>query len=197
MKQAVTRELFEYWNALRGSRVAPMRDDIDPGAIRGHLADIFMLVFDPEQGHPFRLAGNSVCTLFGYEMKGTPFADLWSSESLPHIAGLLHNISEDKAGAVAHVIGRTLENEVLDLEMILLPLIDGSGSTLRLLGGFTPVGAPYWIGSRAVEAIDLEEIRYVGPTIDPGRPPRLIAGRDNPLRGAGFVLYPANNRSVI
>ncbi|ARQ01244.1 PAS domain-containing protein [Pseudorhodoplanes sinuspersici] len=195
MKQAVTRELFEYWNALRGSRIAPMRDDIDPGAIRARLADIFLLALNMEHGHAFRLAGSSVCALFGKELKGGVFHDLWSPISQPRIGALLHSIAEDKVGAVAHVIGRNLENEILDLEMILLPLLDGSGSVSRLLGGFAPVGAPYWIGSRAVEAIDLEDLRYVGPALDTTR--GLISGRNNPLPRAGLVIYPAQNRQAI
>lgn len=197
MKQAVTRELFDYWNALRGSRIAPMRDDIDPGAIRGRLADVFLLALNTEHGHAFQLAGSSVCALFGKELKGGVFHDLWSSVSHNRIGALLHHLAEDKLGAVAHVIGRNLENEVLDLEMILLPLLDGSGSTSRLLGGFAPVGAPYWIGSRAVETIDLEDLRFIGPAIDPARPSRLMAGRNNPLRSANFVVYPAQNRQAI
>lgn len=197
MKQALTRELFGYWNALRGSRVAPMRNDIDPGAIRSRLADIFLFAFDIEDGHPFRLAGSSVCALFGKELKGGGFSELWSPVSRPRIDALLHDIAEDKVGAVAHVIGRNLENDVLDLEMILLPLIDECENTSRLLGGFAPVGAPYWVGSRAIEAIDLEDVRYVGPDIDPGRPPKIISGRNSPIRPAGLVVYPAQNRRAI
>ncbi len=94
MKQPVTRELFEYWNALRGTRCAPMRDDIDPGAIRGRLANIFLLNFDDEHGHPFRLAGSSICTLFGRELRDEAFAKLWSPVSQPSIAELLHNIAQ-------------------------------------------------------------------------------------------------------
>ena len=197
MKQAVTRELFDYWNVLRGSRIAPMRDDINPGAIRARLADIFLLASNTEHGHAFRLAGNSVCALFGKELKGGVFNDLWSSVSEPRIAALLRHIVEDKVGAVAHVIGRNLENDVLDLEMVLLPLLDGSGSASRLLGGFAPVGAPYWVGSRAVEAIDLEDVRYVGPAIHSARPARIMSGRNSPRPGAGFVVYPAQNRQAV
>ena len=197
MKQAVNRELFEYWNVLRGSRLAPMREDIDPGAIRARLADTFLLSLNTEDGHAFRLAGSSVCALFGKELKGGAFNDLWSSVSEPRIGELLQHIAEDKVGAVAHVIGRNLENEVLDLEMVLLPLLDGGGSASRLLGGLAPVGAPYWIGSRAVEAIDLEDVRYVGPAINSAGPARMVSGRTNPLRGAGFIVYPAQNRPAI
>ena len=197
MKQAVTRELFEYWNALRGSRVAPMRDHIDPGAIRGRLANIFMLALDTEHGHAFQLAGGAVCSLFGKELKGSAFNALWSPVSRTRGDALLRHVAEDKVGAVAHVTGRNLENDILDLEMVLLPLLDKSGSTSRLLGGFAPVGAPYWVGSRAIEAIDLQDFRYLGPAIDPSRPPRLLPGRNNPLTGANFVVYPAQNRRAI
>ncbi len=197
MKQALSRELFDYWNALRGTRSAPMRDDIDPGAIRNRLQDIFLFSFDTQAGHPFRLAGSSVCALFDRELKGRAFAGLWSPISQPRIEELLNNVAADKVGAVAHVIGRNLENEHLDLEMILLPLINEDGDTSRLLGGLAAVGAPYWIGTRPIAAIDLEDLRYVGPTIDPARPSRLMSGQTSPLRSAGFVIYPAQNRRAI
>ncbi len=196
MKQAVTRELFDYWNALRGSRIAPMRDDVDPGAIRNRLADIFLLTLDTEHGHPFRLAGGSVCTLFGKELKDHPFADLWSPSSRPLIEVLLNDIADDKVGAVSHVIGRNVADEALDLEMILLPLLDAGGNASRLLGGFASVRAPYWIGSRAITAIDLEDLRYVGPLIDPVRPLKLASGR-NALQRASCIFYPAQNRQAI
>ena len=49
MKLAASGELFAYWNALRGARSAPERNDVDPGAIRGILADTFVLEFDEER----------------------------------------------------------------------------------------------------------------------------------------------------
>ena len=39
VKLAVTMELYAYWNQLRGARTAPERNDVDPGAISGVLAD--------------------------------------------------------------------------------------------------------------------------------------------------------------
>src|SRR5882724_4487529 len=73
MKHSSTRELYNYWNLRRGSRAAPERSDIEPGAIRRVLADTFMLSFDPQGGHPFRIAGTRVCALFGRELKGNAF----------------------------------------------------------------------------------------------------------------------------
>ena len=57
VKLAATMELYAYWNRLRAARSAPERNDVDPGAIRGVLADTFMLDFDAKRGFPFRIAG--------------------------------------------------------------------------------------------------------------------------------------------
>ena len=43
MKHPSNRELFEYWNERRGTRLAPERADIDPAAIRKVLGDTFVL----------------------------------------------------------------------------------------------------------------------------------------------------------
>jgi hypothetical protein len=73
MKHSSIRELFDYWNERRGRRAAPERGDIEPGDIRGVLADTFILAFDAPASHPFRIAGTRVCALFGRELKGEAF----------------------------------------------------------------------------------------------------------------------------
>lgn len=84
MRQASSRDLFAYWNVLRGTRNAPDRSEIDPGAIRVSLPDVFLLGFDPARSFPFRLAGMAVCALFGRELRDSPFTALWASEIRAH-----------------------------------------------------------------------------------------------------------------
>jgi hypothetical protein len=63
MRQASTRDLFGYWNALRGSRKAPDRSEINPGEIRASLPDVFLLrtrraarpSLPPRRNHGLRL----------------------------------------------------------------------------------------------------------------------------------------------
>ena len=88
MKHAASRELYAYWEGKRGSRPAPERAEIDPGAIRGALGDTFILALDRGAGHPLRLAGTRVCALFGREIKanrssisGMRRAGAWSRAS--------------------------------------------------------------------------------------------------------------------
>src|SRR6202046_1638798 len=79
VKLAATIELYAYWNRLRGARSAPERNDVDPGAIRGVLADTFVLDFDARRGFPFRIAGSRANALFLKELRGFSFLDLWAA----------------------------------------------------------------------------------------------------------------------
>src|SRR5215831_6038238 len=95
MKSAPTRKLFSYWNARRGTRLAPERGDIEPGAIREVLGDSFILTFDPPADHPFRLAGTRVCALFERELKGTAFVHLWDLAGRVRIRELAATVADE------------------------------------------------------------------------------------------------------
>jgi hypothetical protein len=43
MKHPSSREFFAYWDAKRGDARAPDRSEIEPGAVRELLGDIFVL----------------------------------------------------------------------------------------------------------------------------------------------------------
>src|SRR5947209_15231835 len=115
MKHPSTRELFDYWNTRRGSRPAPERGEIEPGAIRRVLADTFMLSFDPRTGHPFRIAGTRVCAAFGRELKGVAFTDLWAGASQDSIRDVLATVATESVGVVVGASGLSCERAALDL----------------------------------------------------------------------------------
>src|SRR5260370_757722 len=98
VKTAPTRRLFAYWNERRGTRLAPERGDIEPGAIRDVLGNSFIIAFDPPADHPFRLAGTKVCALFRHELKGEPFGALWDEASRKMMRETVAIVA-DEAGA--------------------------------------------------------------------------------------------------
>ena len=122
MKHPSTRTVFDYWNAKRGTRLVPVRDDIDPTEIRHALGDTFMLAADFVDQLRFRLAGTRVCALFCREIKGEAFNALWNESSRKSIDELLAIVTNEAAGAVAGLTARTEDGEVTDLELLLLPL---------------------------------------------------------------------------
>jgi hypothetical protein len=188
MKHASIRELFDYWNARRGRRSAPERAEIEPGAIRRVLADTFILAFEPNMGHPFRIAGTRVCALFNRELKGAAFLDLWSITSRADLRDLAAIVSDESVGVVASATGRSAAGAPLQLELLLLPLRHGQ-TDARFLGALVPYEQPAWLGTSALGNLTLGTHRYVGATVVPLRPAATrTLGEKRSVRH-GFIVY--------
>jgi len=188
MKHATTREVFAYWDNCRGDRLAPERSDIEPGAIRNVLSDTFILTFDRKAGHPFRLAGTRLCAVMGCELKGEPFADLWSEESRKQIDDLLNTIAEEITGLVASVTGETEDGQTLDLELLLLPLGHRGRMPARILGSLSPLRPPYWAGIKPVLELKLRQHRHLGPNVDAAEAPHFRAASLEHAQRRRFIL---------
>ena len=188
MKQASSRELFGYWVARRGTRVAPERGEIEPSAIRKALGDVFILEFDRVAGHPFRLGGTRVCALFGRELKNERFIDLWEAGSRAALADLVDGIADEATGVVASASGRTAEGWTQDLELVLLPLAQRGDTHQRMIGALAPLAVPPWLGSATLGALTLGNIRYLDPGREAPTAARLVAGNLTAARRATFTV---------
>ena len=189
MKHASTRTVFDYWNRKRGIRRAPERADIEPAEIRHALSDAFMLAADFADQLRFRLAGTRVCALFGREIKGEAFAELWGETSRKAIDDLLAIVTDETTGAVAGLTGRTEDGAETDLELLLLPLAHTGHARIRALGVLAPALPPYWIGAKPVVELALGTLRHVGADADSRFAPRLVPAADGGRVRHGFVVY--------
>src|SRR6202021_4049817 len=88
MKHPSNREFFAYWDERRGDARAPDRSEIEPGAVRGLLGDIFVLSYDAPSGYPFRVAGTRVCALLGCDLKDRSFSALFAPDARREIEGI-------------------------------------------------------------------------------------------------------------
>jgi hypothetical protein len=178
MKHAASRELYAYWEDRRGERPVPERADIEPGAIRQALSDTFILELNHEiSGHTFRLAGTRVCALFGRELKGESFIDLWASAYRSQIADLLAISIDESVGTVAGVTAHNTDGDPIDLELLLLPLGLRRPSLARTIGVLAPLKPPAWLGATAIGALTLGSRRHVGATAKTRLLPRFMAPR--------------------
>ncbi len=189
MKHSSIRELFDYWNARRGERAAPERADIEPGAIRHVLADTFILSFDRSAGHPFRLAGTRACALFGRELKGSAFLDLWTGDSRELIRDLIDVVSHELIGVVASASGTGAAGDTLDLEVLVLPLSHRGRLDARILGALTPTQVPIWLGTIPLGKLTLGTLRYLGPDVTPDFAPRIVPSLPQGRIRHGLVVY--------
>lgn len=155
MKHRATRELFDYWNGLRGSRLAPERADIDLVAIRGLIANMFMLEVDAEHHFPFVLSGTRVNALGCHEQNGRSFLDLWTPEDARQVGAMLLTVLDAACPIVATAIAQPDGLADHEIEILLLPLGRAGQKRARILGLTAAAAAPSWLGLLPVEALRL------------------------------------------
>jgi hypothetical protein len=161
MKHASSRMLFAYWDALRGERAAPERGEIEPGEIRHVLADALMLEIGASGNTQIRLAGTRLCALFGRELKGEAFHALWPAHAGHEVDNLIETVTEETAGVVVGLVGTTPDENIIGLELILLPLRFQGKTHIRILGALSPALIPPWIGFDHIERLTTVSLRII------------------------------------
>jgi hypothetical protein len=181
MKHPSSREFFAYWDEKRGHARAPDRSEIEPGAVRELLGDIFVLSFDPSGGYPFRVAGTRVCALLGCDQKGQSFSALFKPESRREIEGIIGVVAEEMLAAVAGISAIAEDGSLAHLELLLLPFNNRAHTPLSLTGLLAPLDGEH----RAVRDFDLTSWRYIS------HPPQRFGPRVlRKLKVArGFMVY--------
>ncbi|MGH6676892.1 MAG: PAS domain-containing protein [Xanthobacteraceae bacterium] len=184
MKHPASRELYAYWQELRGHRPAPERNEIEPGAIRQILSEAFILALD-RADYPFRLAGTRLCGLFARELKGQSFIGLWDEPSRRAILDLLAVLTDEWVGTVAGVTAHNASGELVELELLLLPLSSSRPCLARTIGVLAPLKMPQWIGVSPIGGLSLGSRRHVGAAVEKRLLPKFLSPRNR----RGFVVY--------
>ena len=138
MKHPSSRQFFAYWDAKRGHARAPDRSEIEPGAVRELLGDIFVLSYDNEAGFPFRVAGTRVSALLGRDLKDASFAALFAEESRREIEDIVTYVAEEMLAAIAGVTATSQDGKVAHLELLLLPFNNRAHAPVSLTGLLAP-----------------------------------------------------------
>lgn len=197
LKHKTSRELYDYWDRIRGGDPAPRRSDIEPGDIRSILADTFILEAEDRTTSLIRLAGTRMCALYGREIKGQGFFDFWSDDDRPAIATLATAVTEDGAGAVISANLFSSRQRPAHCEFLLLPLRHGGPAYDRVLGSCAAFERPFWFGSEPIIRQRIVSMRLIWPDSRPhfmrpfdrrSPPPPHVDGPGLRRRGHLFVL---------
>ncbi len=179
MKQLVSKELHAYWSGLKGARLAPERNDIDLGAIRHLLANVFILQIDRSGRFPLEMCGTRINAFRLADHKGRSFLDLWSEEDHTAIVQAISTVTDETRPVVVGARSGAGDLSRLDVELILLPLRHFGKTHSLVLGALTPAGQPEWLGRRIAPALHVNSLRLLGSehassgAKKPGRP-RLV-----------------------
>lgn len=192
MQKSSTRALFDYWNALRGSRSAPERRDIDPTRIRSALAYTFILELNAENEFDFRLAGSHLCSAYSRELKGRSFTKLWHQRDRDAIDTLMRAVTEDNAVALVTFQGSTSVQTHLSMETVLLPLRHNGNTNSRILGAMTALDEPYWFGVQPLMEQRITGLRLIWPDdVSMGDVSRELKSSNPPFDASQHGIRPA------
>lgn len=180
MRHQVSRDLFAYWNGLRGERPAPDRVEIDLGAIRGLLADSFVLETGADGVYPLRIAGTRVEALWGRDRKGFCYCEFWRPADRHGIAAGLATVIAEAAPLVAGARLRAPGDACLELELLLLPLRHFGRTPARVMGALSPLHTVDWLGQVPAGPLEMISMRRIAgetrplPPSPAGKRPRLL-----------------------
>ena len=139
MYQRMTcRDIYAYWDALRGEATSPLRSQIEPAAIRLALPDLFMLESTADGGLSFRLVGTRMCALFGQELRGHAFLDLWAGGPASNPVEIAEGVILYESPVLMNLLGFFQNGETARFEMLLLPIRSAEGHCDRLMGALVP-----------------------------------------------------------
>jgi hypothetical protein len=181
MKHPSSREFFAYWDQKRGGARAPDRSEIEPGAVRELLGDIFVLSYDGGAGYPFRVAGTRVCALLGCDLKDRSFSALFTPDGCRTIEDIIAVVAEEMLAAVAGITATSQDGSPAHLELLLLPFNARAHTPLSLTGLLAPFESQHGV----LRDFKLTSWRYLG------HPPQRFVPRA--LRklaiARGFMVY--------
>ncbi len=158
MKHPSSREFFAYWDAKRGEASAPERSEIEPGAMRELLGDIFVLSYGSAPGYPFRVAGTRVCALLGRDLKDRSFSALFAPESRRDIENIITVVAEEMLAAVAGITATSRDGSTAHLELLLLPFNARAHEPMSLTGLLAPFESEHGV----LGDFKLTSWRYLG-----------------------------------
>jgi hypothetical protein len=138
MKHPSSREFFAYWDEKRGNARAPDRSEIEPGAVRDLLGDIFVLSYDNDAGYPFRVAGTRVSALLGRDLKDQSFSALFAEDSRREIEDVVTYVAEEMLAAIAGITATSEDGRPAHLELLLLPFNNRAHAPISLTGSLAP-----------------------------------------------------------
>jgi hypothetical protein len=181
MKHPSTREFFAYWDTKRGAARAPDRSEIEPGAVRELLGDIFVLSYDATSGYPFRVAGTRVCALLGRDLKDKSFSALFDAAARRQIEEIVAVVAEEMLAAVAGITATTADGSLAHLELLLLPFNARAHAPISLTGLLAPLESDHGL----LKDFNVTSWRYLGH-----QPQKLMPRALRKLKIAhGFMVY--------
>ncbi|MBO6918629.1 MAG: PAS domain-containing protein [Rhizobiaceae bacterium] len=160
MRHKTSRELFQYWNLLRGEDPAPSRHVFEPAYIGNILPSVFMLELVGDIAS-LNLAGGDICAMFGDDLRGKSFSSLWLNGVERKPSTIIAQCANEQKPFVIVADGLSTHGTVNKLEMILLPLVSEDGKFDRVIGSLSQLNQGFAFNNKHIIGMSLTAIRQI------------------------------------
>jgi hypothetical protein len=163
-----SRHLFSYWNALRGTRAMPGRQEIELRALAPILPWLGIVERQSRpRRHRWRLAGTGIGRLWGIGLTGTPVATDWPEVYRRALVRALDGVCERRQPFVARLKATSAEGEALGIELFAAP-VEADNGAVQTLCSILPFRDPEWLGHVPLVDMELSTLTaiWLGPLPD-------------------------------
>jgi len=124
-----------HWEDIRGRRLVPSRSEVDPRALQGALAHVFILERISTGLARFRIAGAHLSELMGTEVRGLPASAVFDPASREKLSSAMQAVFDDPSVVRLELnAAKGFGRAELCGDMMLLPLRSDLGEVSRALG---------------------------------------------------------------
>ncbi len=156
------RNMFAIWDAIRQGRSAPCRNELDLRTIKKLLPHVALIERHPLKFEfSFRLAGTGLRKIFGKELTGEDFLELWPRVERNAIAQLASDVIIRHKPSSLRFKGFTSDGRVETIELLMLPLLPSRRNATHILATLAPVAEPYWLGDHPIVRTEMISMREI------------------------------------
>ncbi len=128
-------QIEAYWRTLAPSGALPRRRDVNPKGMENALPYAFVL----EQVAPtvarFRVAGQTICSTAGFEVRGMPLTCLFALRSRQAVSSAVADVFQTPAMLELDLLAPRRFGRSIGGRLLLMPLFDDKGRVSRAIGG--------------------------------------------------------------
>ncbi|HEX2591739.1 MAG TPA: PAS domain-containing protein [Rhizomicrobium sp.] len=132
------KRLFAYWTQLRGTRFAPMRNEINPSDMREQLGWVWLMdVVDGGADFRFRMGGDRAVQYFGHHLAGATLKQI--QPQAPQFFGRFFDlvslcVKQGKPAGAGPSQTAYPPRAFLEVEVLVLPLSDDGSTVTGVIG---------------------------------------------------------------
>ncbi|AGA65033.1 hypothetical protein B488_10410 [Liberibacter crescens BT-1] len=163
MRLKTSKKVFDYWNKLRGDESVLLQKLIKLAPISHFLSNLFILEIIDSKFH-FRLAGTEICMIFENELNGKFFSEIWDNVFKKKSEMLAQDVMKKLKSLIIYASSQTIYKQLLEVEVVLMPLCSGDVGCDRILGCLSIDGKEFRYIASPIEILKINHFTIIDDT---------------------------------